>query len=1135
MVTIETQWSAAFISWVVTDTLRNRLTFPARSNHLEYAQAIRTGNYGFTVLNPQTTSPAVGDIVINKRVDRNGTSSTLLTFDTNPWSGPSHGDIVVGIEGNTVYVVGGNLSNKVKQRSTSLSNGKLNNNYFIILRPTNPTLMQEVVNAARREAEVWRRDGLTDLDSRSDPYLTKYWLAVGETFQRNTGTPIIPAAGVIAPLTDGGRGAPDISPFITLNDSLHPHIQYELTRRRNAAETIHSHMPFVKLTSLSKVYNSNLTTGGTDTDFGAYCPTLGIHGDQKPSFENLYTPANNRSIVARATRIVNGIPEFTDVVASADEDPPNIPPPGIVGMTCERSTAGGFGVRGGLFKANLSIKAYSIGQLNVLLRYFLRQGTKVVLEMGRISSSPAEKALMESGELREQGLKDSKSTNVKQMFQKFNWRRPQAEIETELSPYVLLEKGQRDLIDKYTYNNLGNYELFIGYVATFKVNYTKDNTYNIDLTIHSVQQFEVPTRLGGTRSSSTSPVTVPNTCEAIDIMDYFTSAFRRNSFLRVLARCTEGTDPDIVEDTESRELSSKWYPHVIKLRSEGAQVGTNGLKKDGFLISWECFVNLILNDPVYGLLGTFQIESNVDSTTLSTLRSGLISPIGTTRFGGENDVNSNEVSWNENLRSTNLNVLVINNPVAQAKANRNIFLEALPIIEGQRDIEANEANILRQSLTSVEAETVKTTIITNTTVGSFNRTTQSTSYLTQGIWINSNAIINAFSGADTISQGISNLLNEMNSAVQGYWNLQLLSAEPEAKGLHVIDAGLSKPVEKPLIPTTDDRFVAPPLGEQLVNRFRQDIDYFTNDDGTPTYLYSFNRKLKRSGSLSEGPIHLGSELLDIKYEADMPVVIAVQAIAGIGGTAQRAFGETIDVDELRKIAMFDTFVKSETQSNDICTDGPANKLIDPQLYQSSGLTESEAYTIFALSSDPNAITDKSKTLEERIEEITDAAYSRWEEQNEDKEAMEKEAYKTNLKTTAAAIRDIVSQNFETRNPGVLQLVRSYAPSFGKALELLEYDISTFIKRLDETRRNTQNKIHPFNSSNLTKTTIDLTLPGIGGILLFQAFHVERIPNILQRGYYVVTKVGHEFSVENGWVTKITGRFRYKPDVRTITP
>ena len=46
--------------------------------------------------------------------------------------------------------------------------------------------------------------------------------------------------------------------------------------------------------------------------------------------------------------------------------------------------------------------------------------------------------------------------------------------------------------------------------------------------------------------------------------------------------------------------------------------------------------------------------------------------------------------------------------------------------------------------------------------------------------------------------------------------------------------------------------------------------------------------------------------------------------------------------------------------------------------------------------------------------------------------------------------------------------------------------------------------------------------------LFQSFLVDRVPSILERGFYVVTKVVHKFTSQNGWTTQIQGRFRYRP-------
>jgi hypothetical protein len=131
------------------------------------------------------------------------------------------------------------------------------------------------------------------------------------------------------------------------------------------------------------------------------------------------------------------------------------------------------------------------------------------------------------------------------------------------------------------------------------------------------------------------------------------------------------------------------------------------------------------------------------------------------------------------------------------------------------------------------------------------------------------------------------------------------------------------------------------------------------------------------------------------------------------------------------------------------------------------------------------------------------------------------------------LRQIAIESYERKSPGYLQLVNKYGGMFGQVLDLIEYDTVTFQKKMDcesgEQREN-EDRPHPFNSSNLTKTIVDLTLPGIGGLQLFQAFGVRRVPSIVERGYYVITKVAHEFSAESGWITKVQGRFRFNPNL-----
>jgi ribosomal protein S13 len=960
----------------------------------------------------------------------------------------------------------------------------------------------------------------------------QYWTGIGAGNRRSTTTPRTLSAPVSTP-----RG-PGVSPFISANESFHPHIQYELTRRRNAAETANSYMPYIKLTSLVNVYNANLETNGPSGSFGAWCPSLGIHNQTVTTFDSIYNPEEGRSIVGYATtqtRGTDGNPRLTTipvVVESSEEDPPNIPPPGILSMNAERTTAGGFGIRGGLFKATVNIRAYSLGQVNTLLKYFIRQGTKVVLEIGRESSSAAENILTNSTELsgfragQDGGLTNLKTTTVRELFQKFNWIRSEEDIKNELGKVVIAQEGQRELIEKYTYNNFGNYELFIGYVASFKMKYTKDNVYDIELTVHSVQQFEVPTRLGGTRSSPSAEITVPNTCEAIDIMDYFKpeSGYRDNSFLQVLASCVKPDTP----------LNGVWGTHVIPLSSTGVQAGSGGVKSNGYLISWKCFVDLILNDETYGILGTFQLRPGVDDKTLALLRSGLLSRIQSAPLGRPQDINSNEVSWNQYLRSTDPNVMIIYNRTSQAPRRENYAAEVLELLKGAGELSETDLNNIQTALTgnpNTANDDVRAKIENNTEVGSFDSIGGNVSSLTKGVWINTNAIIDAFSSADTITAGITALLNNMNNATQGYWNLQVLSGEPEIVGLRVIDAGLSKPVRAPLVPQTGDFTAALPTSSptELVDRLKADVAKFANPDGTPQFLYVFNRKLQRLASSD-----LGSELLDINIDASMPNVIAIQAIAGVGGVAQRGVLASINVDELKAISMFDTYPSSSQQTN-TCADRPP-AMADKN--KNNTLNEDQINRITAAVTAPSKTSEyfwrfwKTDGVDGVLATIEEEAFKKWKDDNKaalDAKSITESDGRSKVKDDIETIRKIPAEIYERNNPGMLGLVREYAVSFGQAIDLIENDVSKIVELLNKNKKDEE--IHPFNVSNLTKTIVDLTIPGIGGILLFQAFSVDRVPNILRRGYYVVTKVAHEFSVDNGWITKIQGRFRFKPNMQ----
>lgn len=170
-----TPWSAGFISYVMAQA---GVSFPSNAAHTGYAQSLRNNSRGFQILDPAKTKVQTGDIVIQNR------EGNRLTFTSNPWDGYSHGDIVVGVAGNTASAIGGNVNNTVFKSNLPLTNGFLSTGtaaapkFFVILRP--PTsFVQAIIRIANREYELWRNNAWRESTVAAIPTLKLYYGTVG--------------------------------------------------------------------------------------------------------------------------------------------------------------------------------------------------------------------------------------------------------------------------------------------------------------------------------------------------------------------------------------------------------------------------------------------------------------------------------------------------------------------------------------------------------------------------------------------------------------------------------------------------------------------------------------------------------------------------------------------------------------------------------------------------------------------------------------------------------------------------------------------------------------------------------------------------------------------------------------------
>ena len=171
-------WSAYFISWLNENiALAAQNSFPSSGTHTRYAQNIREGVDDWEVFDPrvlgnrvnQRDTPSyrssserykdsvwdvynygsvkVGDIILRQR------DGNQLTYETNPWSGNSHGDIVVEVTDTEIICIGGNLSDTVKQQRYKKidATGTNNPNRVTITKFNSPSIVWRTKGAIAYE------------------------------------------------------------------------------------------------------------------------------------------------------------------------------------------------------------------------------------------------------------------------------------------------------------------------------------------------------------------------------------------------------------------------------------------------------------------------------------------------------------------------------------------------------------------------------------------------------------------------------------------------------------------------------------------------------------------------------------------------------------------------------------------------------------------------------------------------------------------------------------------------------------------------------------------------------------------------------------------------------------------------
>lgn len=166
----DTPWSAAFISYVM---LKSDVPFPARAAHTQYLNALKDYS-NFTLLDPAVTNVQLGDLIVFNR------QGNTQTWKRQPWSGFSHGDIIVSLSSTQAKAIGGNVGNTVKESTFSITDGKLSTartqgDVFAIARPLQRA--SNIVNTAKLEHALWSSNGWKELSGAALPKLSEYYKA----------------------------------------------------------------------------------------------------------------------------------------------------------------------------------------------------------------------------------------------------------------------------------------------------------------------------------------------------------------------------------------------------------------------------------------------------------------------------------------------------------------------------------------------------------------------------------------------------------------------------------------------------------------------------------------------------------------------------------------------------------------------------------------------------------------------------------------------------------------------------------------------------------------------------------------------------------------------------------------------
>ena len=602
-------------------------------------------------------------------------------------------------------------------------------------------------------------------------------------------------------------------------------LQDELSNRRLSDNLVEIRAPFIRYTTAVEMPNKEWYTdlaknsGAADAfnyiapfDLGRYsgCKffTLGMHGldDAEASFDSMYGAQNNNGLIVGATydptnstqKIVRTSELGGGTLAVTDnrfDSPQGYPPPGIESATVERLR------NGNVLKFTVNTVCYTKQQLDFLDMLAFSPGMTCILEWGNIIST----------QFGEKGLQKDRILNFK------NVRDTELQIEFWLRQTkggIRNPPGARTaFIKAVCAPNNYHYDYAIARIANVKTEIV-DNKYKTTVIAYGVADNIMYISAYATNNpdfAGDTPNNKDNTY-ITSIREYFAPQSKFNYLLNNMVN-----DPAIVKFDEPDNANEVSGPSA----AAGSGTPTNDLgQEQTFYITLDKFINYFINDANDGVAkivnASMNISDNINSKNNKNDSIELL--VGVT------DIN---VGYNEILRSTDpSSVLIVNRRAMEiAKGDVSPLLKDYLGTVGQKPkTETDEkpivSKIKNNQFLQIQPDGNPSGIASAVT----------------GIWLNSKMIQEIFLQARTFHEAIETILNRLNAATEGYWDLALMYDE-EYSMFRIVDGNLKE------VPSS------------------------------PQKIYTFNKGLPNNPS-SQGVE--GSEVLDIKINMDYPKLLISQ-------------------------------------------------------------------------------------------------------------------------------------------------------------------------------------------------------------------------------------------------------------------